>query len=229
MHMNPRAPAGEFSAHNVALPNGTMTLPGVPLLDGTPVCRAALAQLREHVKPGGRVADLGCLDGGYAAAFARAGYEAEGIDVRRVNIDTARWLQGQLGLKNLHFSWADVRGYLARIETLGGSFDAVFCCGLLYHLEQPAAFLQLVGRLTPLLILNTHYSVSPDAEHEGYAGHWQLETKGDRWASWGNEKSFWPAEDALLAMIEAAGFTSCIRLPEETRLARGMWVARRER
>lgn len=225
--MSEWAPAGQFSAHNVVLPDGRMTLPGEPLLKGTYIFQRALEQLRAHVKIGGLVADLGCLDGGYAAEFARAGYEAEGIEAREVNIERARVLQAQLALPNLRFAHADVRQYLRSIEILGGRYDAVFCCGLLYHLDKPAEFLQLVGRLTPLLILNTHYSAQPDAENEGYEGHWYNDNLGDRWSSYGNERSFWPTEDALLAMIGAAGFTKVERLDDERREARGMWVARR--
>jgi hypothetical protein len=45
-----------------------------------------------------------------------------------------------------------------------GSFDAVFCCGLLYHLDRPRAFLDVLSRVTKrLLILQTHFSEAKDS------------------------------------------------------------------
>ena len=40
-----------------------------------------------------------------------------------------------------------------------GSFDVTFCCGLLYHLEDPVTFLRTVSQLTRrVLILQTHFA-----------------------------------------------------------------------
>src|SRR5213079_2278864 len=85
-------------------------------------------------------------------------------------------------------------------------WDAVFCCGLLYHLQNPVSFLRQLGRATRrLLIVQTHYSTRPDAVHEGHRGHWYTEGNG-RWASWKNDRSFWLARRDLLAVLREAGF-----------------------
>jgi SAM-dependent methyltransferase len=199
--------AHTFTAHNVVLPDGSQTLRGaVPVADsGT--CRAALRDLalafpgipRQDV----RVADLGCLEGGYAAAFAQAGYDVTGFEVRPENFLCCRYVQERLALPNLQFTQADVREVFAADDE---QWDAVFCCGLLYHLENPVAFLRQLGEATwKLLILQTHFSTRPDAVHEGSDGHWYDEGDG-RWASWQNPKSFWPTRDHLLAAIREAGF-----------------------
>ncbi len=40
-----------------------------------------------------------------------------------------------------------------------GVFDVVFCCGLLYHLDQPKQFLEAISSVTTkLTILQTHFS-----------------------------------------------------------------------
>jgi hypothetical protein len=45
-----------------------------------------------------------------------------------------------------------------------GSFDAVFCCGLFYHLDRPRAFLDVLSDVTKrLLILQTHFSEAGDS------------------------------------------------------------------
>jgi SAM-dependent methyltransferase len=172
------------------------------------------------------VADLGCLEGGYTAEFARAGYDAYGIEARQENYDNAVWLKDALGLENLGFFQGDVRTLL-----LGTEFDAVFCSGLLYHLDAPVAFLNLLGKVTRrMLILHTHYSMEnghpedahlPSAswcdpvqsQHEGRTGHWYHEAAG-RWESYGNTKSFWLCKDDLLLSLHEAGFTEVSEVPD---------------
>lgn len=213
-----------FSSHNVLLPDGTETAPGMPLVADSQACLAGLRELDKvfgDARKGVTVADLGSLEGGYAAEFARAGYSVTGFEAREENISNAMWLRDALGmdLTSLHFVQGDVR------ETLGGrQFDAVFCSGLLYHLDKPVEFLNLLGSVTrELLILNTHYSMGPeghpesshhpgdwcefgDLVHEGRRGHWYHEQTDDRYASYGNRKSFWLLKEELLASIADAGF-----------------------
>lgn len=196
----------EFTSHNIELPDGTHTRPGAPLLSGTGICRAALRDLWA-ITDGTRtrdvtVADLGCLEGGYAVEFARAGYQVTGIEARSDNFACCEHVAHEVALPNLTFQEADVRDWVAGTEPV----DAVFCCGLLYHLFEPAKFLSQLGQVTRrLLILDTHYSVHPDSEHEGRAGHFYPETT-TRWSSHGNEWSFWMTKPELLDAMHEAGF-----------------------
>jgi len=218
-----------FASHNVLLPDGTQTAPQWPLVAETGLCRAALRYMEEEFGPGPHpeitVADLGCMEGGYAAAFAQAGYDVTGIEPRTENYLNAVWLQETLGLPNLRFVQATATpsllgaGNALRVKN---SFDVVFCCGLLYHLEYPVAFLHQLGQVTKtLLILNTHYSM-PDGHpeswhqpgsycdmtlttHEGYTGHWFHE-EDDRWAGFGNRDSFWLTKGDLMEAMSEAGF-----------------------
>lgn len=210
---------GEFTSHNIVLPDGGRTAPGLVVVAESGNCRAALRYLAEtFTDPAGvTVADLGCLEGGYSAEFARAGYQVTGVEARRENWERAAALPAALGLPNLSFVLGDVWDVLP-----GTSFDAVFCSGLLYHLARPAAFLRLLGQVTGrLLILNTHYSMEcghaenlhgagegchqAPAVHEGLPGHWFRE--GDnRWASLHQAPSFWLRKDALLGALTDAGF-----------------------
>lgn len=198
-----------FTAHNIRLADGTETLPGQPLTAGTGRCEAALRDLAMAFPSypcTPRVADLGCLEGGYAVAFARAGYAVTGIEVRTENMACCRYVadRAELG-EDLRFEQRDARDAVAQARP--GQWDAVYCGGLLYHLGDPSAFLAGLGRATErLLILDTHFSVRPDAEHEGRAGHWYEEGNG-RWSAWKNERSFWLAKPDLLAAIRDAGFS----------------------
>jgi 2-polyprenyl-3-methyl-5-hydroxy-6-metoxy-1,4-benzoquinol methylase len=78
-----------FTSHNILLPDGTQTLPGQLPVAESGICRVALSALGLEFGYGSRsgisVADLGCLEGGFTAEFARAGYDAYGIEARQEN------------------------------------------------------------------------------------------------------------------------------------------------
>ena len=106
-----------------------------------------------------RIADLGCLEGGYTVEFARLGFQSFGIDVREANIEACRYVQSKVALPNLEFAQDDV-------WNIGkyGTFDAVFCCGLFYHLDKPREFLKVLSGVTKrVLILQTHFSEAGDS------------------------------------------------------------------
>lgn len=213
-----------FTAHNIALPDGAQTLPGRPLLADEPLCRAVLRTLRmlfphaAAARP--RVADLGALEGGYAVEFARAGFDVVAIEARQVNVDRCLLVADRLRLPSLRVVRDDVRA----IERYG-TFDAVFCCGLLYHLDAPDAFLRTLGRVTRrALLLDTHYALeqqpgpwtlSPMTTHEGRRGRWYAEwpegtppPEQDVWSSVENHRSFWMERDHLLQAVREAGFSA---------------------
>jgi SAM-dependent methyltransferase len=214
---------GDFTAHNIELPDGRQTRPGTPLVSELALTKAALrtarafAPVTDTSRP--RVVDLGCLEGGYAVEFARAGYEVLGIEARTQSVARCQYVADALRLPNLRFAQDDVRHLSAH-----GEFDVVFCCGLLYHLDQPATFLQLLGHLTTkLLLLQTHFAtlepnsefkLSPLCANDGLVGRWyqegawssQAEMEASVWASWGNTASFWPEKKHLLHAMRAAGF-----------------------
>lgn len=204
--MLPDSIALTFTAHNIVLPDGSETLPGkVPVADDG-ITRAALRDLslafpgvpRDQV----RVADLGCLEGGHSAAMAQAGYDVTGFEVRAENILCCRYAAERMGLPNLRYVQADVRD----VVTGPDEWDAVFCCGLLYHLGEPVSFLRDLGRATrKLVVVQTHYSTRPDSVHEGHQGHWYEEGTG-RWESWKNDRSFWLTRLELLSVMRASGF-----------------------
>jgi SAM-dependent methyltransferase len=219
--------AVDFTAHNIELPDGSCTIPGEPLLRDWGICRAALRTLRllapmqEAAEPP-RVADLGCLEGGYAVEFARAGYDVVGIEGRRSNVEKCEFVAAALDLPNLNFFCDDARN----IRNYG-SFDAVFCCGLLYHLDTPNAFLHELAAVTRrVLLLQTHYAtdedeswnrfpLSPLTTHEGRLGRWYKEwdpdtpaeeVEGLAWSAVGNSSSFWLEKRHLLQAMIDAGF-----------------------
>jgi hypothetical protein len=149
----------EFNSHNIRLDDGTFTKPeGANSMDRHPWFLSARRVL-ETVFPGPknhlRIVDLGCLEGGYSVEFARMGFQVLGIDVRESNIAACRYVKAHTSLPNLDFARDDAWN-VAKY----GPFDAAFCCGLLYHLDRPKQFLQILSENTrKLLILQTHFSV----------------------------------------------------------------------
>lgn len=211
----------EFTAHNIRLANGRETLPSRgALLEEEPWFSSAVRALRALFPTfeGVRLVDLGCCEGGYSVGFARLGMEVLGIEVRPSNFAACQYVKDNVELANLNFVKDDVWN-LARY----GEFDAVFCCGLLYHLDRPQEFLKLVSaNCRRAALFNTHFaprgktdrfSLSPVCEHEGLQGRWYAEfPEGDagrddmRWASWNNSRSFWLLREHLAKAIAQAGF-----------------------
>ena len=126
----------------------------------------------------------------------------------------------QTQLSNLNFIQDDA----FNVEKYG-PFDAVFCCGLYYHIDRPKQFLNLLSRVTSkVLILQTHFStetpndyyrLSELCENEGLPGRWftefhnqdEFQNRDDvKWAAWDNLRSFWVRREYLLQAIHDVGF-----------------------
>lgn len=148
----------EFTAHNIRLDDGTLTKPDEGLaMDAYPWLVSA-RRLLDTVFPGDkrhlRLADVGCLEGGYAVEFARMGFQVLGIEVRESNITACSYVKSRTNLPNLEF----VKDNALNIGK-HGTFDAVFCCGLFYHLDRPKKFLETLSCVTTkVVILQTHFS-----------------------------------------------------------------------
>lgn len=152
----------QFTAHNVRLDDGTFTISSsAPPMDEGPWFKSSRGIL-ETVFPGDksklRIVDIGCLEGGYATEFARLGFQSLGLEVRELNIAACNYIKSKTDLPNLQF----VQDNALNIAD-HGVFDAVFCCGLFYHLDNPRKYLQTLSSVTnKLLILQTHFStISP--------------------------------------------------------------------
>jgi len=213
-----------FTHHNIRLDDGSFTKPEIGFLTSEfpwfLAAKRAIEVTFQDGMAGKRIVDLGCLEGGYTVEFARMGFEALGIEVRRNNFAACEYVRSHLNLPNLHFARDDVWN----IEKYG-KFDAIFCCGLLYHLDRPIEFLKMAARLCRrLIILNTHvareepnsnFVLGEMSEHEGVTGRWlrefdpassDLDHEEIRWSSWGNPQSFWPRQEYILDTLKKSGF-----------------------
>jgi SAM-dependent methyltransferase len=217
----------EFTAHNIRLDDGSLTKPDFPFTMENYPWFISTRRILNTVFPGDRrnvrIADLGCLEGGYSVEFARMGFQVLGVEVRDANIEACKYAKSKTNLPNLEFvkdnAW-NIGNY--------GTFDVIFCCGLLYHLDKPKQFLQMLSSITTkLLVVQTHFStqvdevkndpfiLSPLTENEGLMGRWFTEYTNDaefrkrettKWASWDNRRSFWIQREYLIQAIRDNGF-----------------------
>ena len=89
----------EFTWHNIRLDDGTLTMPDaewVISMEAYPWFVSA-RRIIETVFPGDksylRLADLGCLEGGFAVEFARMGFQVLGVEVREANIAACNYVK----------------------------------------------------------------------------------------------------------------------------------------
>jgi SAM-dependent methyltransferase len=214
-----------FTFHNIRLDDGTLTNPELGFLISEAPWFQAARRAIEISFPGGvagkRIVDLGCLEGGYTVEFARMGMEALGIEIRQSNFEACEFVKSRLRLPNLRFVKDDVWNV-----TKYGEFDAIFCCGLLYHLVKPLEFLKILSQICRrTIVVNTHiatetknqnFPLGEITESEGAAGRWlheydqaspNLDLEQFRWTSWSNAKSFWPMKEHIIDTLHQSGFT----------------------
>ena len=213
-----------FTAHNIKLENGECTKPemvwDVSQYHCFVAARRVLSLVLREDKSRYSLVDLGCLEGGYTVEFARMGFRSLGIEVREGNFAACQYVKDRVNLPNLSFARDDVWN----VEKYG-SFDATFCCGILYHMDRPRAFLELLSKVTKsVIIIHTHFAIENNnekfnlsglAEWEGATGKWYREytstpdaetREQNRWSSWNNTKSFWLTREWILQSLQSLGF-----------------------
>lgn len=224
----------EWTDHNIHLNEEVTTIPGRHdfLQDGRLVAlRRMLSVLYLGDLAGLRIADLACLEGGFALALAQQGASAIGIEARARNLEKALLLKEHFAIPNLEFVLGDVKEFTR--ETFG-AFDIILALGILYHLDEPVGWLGQVAEATEsVLILDTHYAPADDdslalmetriaqqlgpletTDVGGLAceGRWYTEYKDGAdvenllWASYSNPSSFWLTKESLLLALLRAGF-----------------------
>lgn len=215
-----------FIAHNVPVTDVASTRPGEPLIGTSPRARAVQDALSLWVPDAGlgrTAVDLGCLEGGLSFELRRAGLNVLGVEGREDNFQRCLLLKDYYAsLGGLAFQLEDVRRFRP-----GHTFDVVVCSGLLYHLDDPAAYIRQLGELTAgggLLYLDTH--VAPeDCDVLDSAFRANLsEIKSAIWSgqsvryrtyaedvslpesSIGNSQSVWMDTPSHLSLLHEAGF-----------------------
>ena len=163
----------------------------------------------------GRILEPGSLEGAMTLELARRARAVVGLEGRPHNVERAEFLKGLFGADNVAF-------YVTNLEEDGlssyGKFDAVFCCGLLYHLANPRAFVERAAAVAPNLYLDTQYA-RPDwelAERDGLRGWFRTEDPQDPQSGL-SDTAFWPTLDELYRLLSESGYGTVVtlaRLPD---------------
>lgn len=213
-----------FTAHRIELAPGIeTTVAGVPPRDDIrsqlviDACGGSL--------DGRTVVDLGCLEGGFTLAFARAGAaHALGIEARERSVQRCELARTLLGVDNATFVNADIKDELGHHDP----FDVVFATGILYHVADPAGFLKTMrSACAHVALVDTHIARADEATHDcspmvereshgvTYRGRMFPEYPPDvsddakeamAWAAYSDADAFWPLEEDLVQMMHDAGF-----------------------
>ena len=93
-------------------------------------------KIERHVKPPGRVLDIGCNTGAFLSAAQERGWEPYGVDIGSWAVEFAR----ARGLDVFH-------GTLEEAHFPDAYFDAVFCSAVLEHLPDPKHSLLEIHRV----------------------------------------------------------------------------------
>jgi SAM-dependent methyltransferase len=110
-----------------------------------------------HVPQRSRILDLGAFEGGHSIALAWSPgvKEVVAVEGQEQNFRRAAFVIDLYEQRNVTLLHRDVR--TLDLATLG-TFDAVFCSGLLYHLPEPWKLIERCAAVAPALYLWTHYA-----------------------------------------------------------------------
>jgi ubiquinone/menaquinone biosynthesis C-methylase UbiE len=154
------------------------------------------------------VLELGSLEGGHSLALAKRPRTSRvlALEARIENINRAKLVQRLFSAGNVTFVQANLEQ--SNIFRDYPNFDAVFCCGLLYHLVRPWELLGQISRVSNGLFLSTHYCLKDRASimQESYEGIWYKEGGALDPLSGLSQKSFWPTLESLQSMLYNSGF-----------------------
>ncbi len=162
-----------------------------------------IEQFFKHFPNVKTILELGSLEGGHTFQLANKAMVL-GLEGRQQNIEKALYMQTLLGIKNAKFILADLE---TEDLTSYGKFDAVMCCGILYHLPKPWNLLQQISRITDSVFIWTHYVEEASEEVEGYPGCWHVELGLAHPIAGLSDRSYWLTMDALRGILMDLGFT----------------------
>src|SRR5882762_7857683 len=135
--------------------------------------------------------DLGCGVGYFSAMLRNAGLQVTAVDGRTENIEEAR---------NRH-PGVDFRVADAEDPSLVGlgTFDLVFCFGLLYHLENPLRAIRHLHAMTNNLLLMEGVIFPGDEPGMVLIDEFEIDDQGLK------HIAFYPTEAGLVKMFYRAG------------------------
>ena len=153
------------------------------------------------------ILELGSLEGGHTFMLARhPGVERVlAIEGRLANIDRAKFIGSLLGVSNVEFKQANLEEL--QLPSLG-RFDAIFCCGLLYHLPEPWKLISQTPLVAPSIFVWTVYANENEAniQIDDLRGREYIEGGVNEPLSGLSPKSIWLTLPSLLELLKRSGY-----------------------
>ena len=153
------------------------------------------------------ILELGSLEG--AQSFILAQHpgvkRVVALEGREANLRKARFIQELLEIRNVEFLQANLEH---SDLTAFGRFDAVFCCGLLYHLPEPWKLLGQLPAVATRLFIWTQYAADEEARDlsGGLRGKIHIEGGPDEPLSGMSSTATWLTLDSLRDVLTASGY-----------------------
>ena len=153
------------------------------------------------------ILELGSLEGAQSFILAeQPGVErVVALEGREANLRKARFVQALLQIRNVEFIQANLE--IADL-TAFGKFDAIFCCGLLYHLPEPWKLLAQLPAVAPLLFIWTQYCTENEARDvgNGLRGKTHIEGGADEPLSGMSPTAIWLTLESLREVLQESGY-----------------------
>ena len=151
------------------------------------------------------ILELGSLEGAHSFILAEHAERVVALEGREANLRKARFVQQLLEIQNVKFEQANLE---EADLTAFGTFDAVFCCGLLYHLPEPWRLLEQLPAVAPLLFIWTQYAAENEARDigRGLLGKTHGEGGADEPLSGLSPTATWLTLPSLCDLLASCGY-----------------------
>jgi 2-polyprenyl-3-methyl-5-hydroxy-6-metoxy-1,4-benzoquinol methylase len=219
--------------HNIALPHGVYTAGRDEYYPAHREMMRVVAERLGEEFTGRRIVDIGCLEGYFSIECALRGADVLGIDGKLLNVRKCEFVRSVLGVQGATFVQSDA---MEMRRESAGRCDVVLALGLLYHLDNPYAFLENVaGMCDGFAVIDTHVALA--SQPETLKNGWRPELSEMRTFAFGgrqyegrlfrefpagtprdakdvsptasleNELAVWLTEDSLVQMLHDVGFS----------------------
>ena len=158
------------------------------------VVRKIVANIKT-VRPLNAAVDIGCGTGYFSNILHSLGLNVLGLDAREENVLEAR-------RRYPHLRFEVMNAEDPRLLQFG-TFDLVFCFGLLYHLENPFQAIRSMSAMTSNVAMLEGICYPSSESVMVLVDEDDLNDQGV------NHIAFYPSELCLLKMLYRAGFASC--------------------
>ena len=168
------------------------------------------------------ILELGSLEGAQTFILAeRPGVQRVlAVEGREANLRKARFVQGLLQVPKVEFVQANLEhADLAQF----GKFDAVFCCGLLYHLPEPWKLIEQLPAVAPTLFIWTQYAAEEEAIDVGRGLRGKIHGEGgpDEPLSGMSPTAVWLTLASLRSVLQASGYKRIDVIHDDPKHANG--------